>query len=116
MKVPEYCGSLETTQILKNSFELIFAIDEVIVGGCKEKVTIPQIKTLTEMDSHEEKINEIELQKKMGKLSGISSANYSGGGCGYSGGSSYSKEPTVQKSEPFDFFFPIFFLNFLDLK
>ena len=59
MKVPEYCGSLETSQILKNSFELIFAIDEVIVGGCKEKVTIPQIKTLTEMDSHEERIHEI---------------------------------------------------------
>jgi hypothetical protein len=44
----------------------MFALDEVIVAGQKEKVTLSQIKTLTEMDSHEERIHEIvERVRKM---------------------------------------------------
>ena len=34
-------------------------MDEVISAGQKEKVTVSRIKTLTEMDSHEEKIHDI---------------------------------------------------------
>jgi hypothetical protein len=57
--VPEYCGRLEEEQVADRAFELIFAFDEVIAVGYKEKVTLQQIKTFLEMDSQEEKIHEM---------------------------------------------------------
>lgn len=58
-QVPTYCGSTDERSILKNAFELVFALDEVISAGHKEKVSVSRIKTLTDMDSHEEKIHDI---------------------------------------------------------
>ena len=58
--VPEYCGGIvEEKIVLRNSFELIFAFDEAVSRGQKEKVTVAQIKTYTEMDSQEERIHEM---------------------------------------------------------
>lgn len=57
--MPEYCGRLEEEQVADRAFELIFAFDEVIAVGYKEKVTLQQIKTFLEMDSQEEKIHEM---------------------------------------------------------
>jgi hypothetical protein len=57
--VPEYCGRLDEEQVTDKAFELIFAFDEVIAVGYKEKVTLQQIKTFLEMDSQEEKIHEM---------------------------------------------------------
>jgi len=58
--VPEYCGSaLSEKGIVENGFELIFAFDEVVSLGYKESVTLDQIRTFTELDSHEEKIHEM---------------------------------------------------------
>ena len=58
-QVPIYCLSLEEKFIQKYAFELVFALDEVISAGHKEKVSVSRIKVLTDMDSHEEKIHEI---------------------------------------------------------
>ncbi|XP_062499674.1 coatomer subunit delta-like [Corticium candelabrum] len=54
--VPEYCSSLEESEVCQNAFELIFAFDEVIALGYRENVNLAQIRTYTEMDSHEEKM------------------------------------------------------------
>ena len=55
--IPEYCHGHEEELIVHNAYELIFAMDEVIGhGGYKENVTLQQIKTFTEMDSHEREI------------------------------------------------------------
>jgi hypothetical protein len=59
LKVPEYSKSLDEVSICKHAFELVFAFDEVIALGYREKVTLQQVKTFTEMDSQEEKIHEM---------------------------------------------------------
>ena len=57
--MPDYCGTLDERNIQEHTFDILFAFDEVIAAGYKEKVTLQQIKTFTEMDSHEERIHEI---------------------------------------------------------
>jgi coatomer subunit delta len=54
--IPEYCRILDEDEVLKNAFTLVFAFDEVIAGGYREKVTVQQIKTFMEMDSQQEKL------------------------------------------------------------
>lgn len=117
--VPIYCISLEEKYIKKFAFELIFALDEVISAGHKEKVSVSRIKTLTEMDSHEEKIHdivernqqrnanetakqkmkEIQSQKKLGAKMGGMGYN---SGMGSGSGSGYKTTPSAipQRSEP----------------
>eukprot|EP00164_Ancoracysta_twista_P001848 GFYU01002429.1.p1 GENE.GFYU01002429.1~~GFYU01002429.1.p1 ORF type:complete len:528 (+),score=114.23 GFYU01002429.1:155-1738(+) len=63
--VPEYCSSMDEHGVEQNAFELIFACDEVISLGYKENVSLHQIKTFTEMDSHEEKLHQMIMQSKM---------------------------------------------------
>ena len=55
-QIPEYCKSMEETDIADQAFPLIFAFDEVVALGYRESVNLAQIRTFTEMDSHEEKI------------------------------------------------------------
>lgn len=57
--VPEYCRVLDEEEVASKAFELVFAFDEVIAVGYREKVTLQQINTFMEMDSHEEKIHEM---------------------------------------------------------
>ncbi|XP_032833020.2 coatomer subunit delta [Petromyzon marinus] len=54
--VPEYCKVLEESEIAERCFELIFAFDEIVALGYRENVNLAQIRTFTEMDSHEEKV------------------------------------------------------------
>jgi len=54
--VPEYCKVLDENDILENSFELIFAFDEIVALGYRENVNLAQIRTFIEMDSHEERV------------------------------------------------------------
>ncbi|ESO83359.1 hypothetical protein LOTGIDRAFT_236678 [Lottia gigantea] len=54
--IPEYCRNMEETDIIDQSFQLIFAFDEIVALGYRENVNLAQIRTFTEMDSHEEKV------------------------------------------------------------
>ncbi|GJQ77792.1 copd [Trypoxylus dichotomus] len=54
--IPEYCRSLEESEIAENAFNLIFAFDEIVALGYRESVNLSQIRTFVEMDSHEEKV------------------------------------------------------------
>ena len=47
---------IDETDIQEHAFELIFAFDEVVALGYRESVNLAQIRTFTEMDSHEEKV------------------------------------------------------------
>eukprot|EP00397_Hematodinium_sp_SG-2012_P016405 GEMP01016736.1.p1 GENE.GEMP01016736.1~~GEMP01016736.1.p1 ORF type:complete len:540 (+),score=129.09 GEMP01016736.1:179-1798(+) len=101
--VQETCGGKITEElVVSKAFDLIFAFDEVVSFGYRENVTMAQITSYIEMDSHEEKLarmielgklnaaNEAakkragELKKmKMGtgkEMAGIGSAAFSGGG------------------------------------
>ncbi|XP_780010.1 coatomer subunit delta [Strongylocentrotus purpuratus] len=67
--IPEYCRAMEESEILDHSFELIFAFDEIVALGYRESVNLAQIRTFTEMDSHEEKVYQAvrESQEKEAK-------------------------------------------------
>ncbi|EDO33668.1 predicted protein [Nematostella vectensis] len=54
--IPEYCRAMEESEIGEHAFELIFAFDEIVALGYRENVNLAQIRTFTEMDSHEEKV------------------------------------------------------------
>jgi len=54
--VPEYGRSCEESAILDNSFQIIFAFDEIVALGYRESVNLAQINTFIQMDSHEEKV------------------------------------------------------------
>lgn len=53
-KVPEFCYTLEEGEIIKNAFDIIFAFDEALAMGYKERVTMQQIKHFMAMESHDE--------------------------------------------------------------
>lgn len=57
-QIPEYCTTLDEQDILDKAFDLIFAFDEIVALGYRENVNLAQIRTFTEMDSHEEKVYE----------------------------------------------------------
>jgi hypothetical protein len=56
---------LDEDSIQRYSFDLLMAFDEVISFGHKEHVTLQQVKTYTEMDSHEEKLHKMIIQSKI---------------------------------------------------
>jgi len=59
--IPEYAGGINELAINRNKFELIFAFDEVVTGGC----TSPQdVRTCTDMDSHEERVQQMVTKSK----------------------------------------------------
>jgi hypothetical protein len=57
--VTSTCKTLDEREILKNAYELLSAFDELVTLGYRENLTIGQIKTFLEMESHEERIQEI---------------------------------------------------------
>ncbi|KAF2442902.1 hypothetical protein P171DRAFT_416146 [Karstenula rhodostoma CBS 690.94] len=62
--VSSICKSLDEREILKNAFELLGAFDEIVTLGYRENLTLSQIKTFLEMESHEERIQEIIARNK----------------------------------------------------
>nr|XP_023026547.1 coatomer subunit delta [Leptinotarsa decemlineata] len=110
--IPEYCRSLEESEIAENAFSLIFAFDEIVALGYRESVNLSQIRTFVEMDSHEEKVYQAvrqtqereakikmrekakELQRqRMEAKKGTKSSSTNSGGFGNSG--SYTPTPFV---------------------
>lgn len=64
--VPDVAGGVTEERVSDKCFELVFAFDEVLTtGGYRESVTLQQIKTNMEMDSHEEKLALMIKQSKM---------------------------------------------------
>ena len=61
--VPEYCRSMDESEIVENAFQIIFAFDEIVALGYRESVNLAQIRTFVEMDSHEEKVRITELKQ-----------------------------------------------------
>lgn len=58
--------NVEEKEIFDNAFEILSSFDEIINNGYKENLTMAQVQTFLEMDSHEEKIQEIiERNKEM---------------------------------------------------
>ena len=57
--VSDLCRSAEQREILKNAFELLSAFDEIVSLGYREQVNLMQVRNVLEMESHEEKIQEI---------------------------------------------------------
>ena len=53
--VPLYCCNTEGTDIVDNAFQILFAFDEIVALGYRERVNLAQIRTFMEMDSQEEK-------------------------------------------------------------
>lgn len=51
--------TVDEKEVLENAFEMLSAFDEIVTLGYKEKLTLLQVQTFLEMDSHEEKIQEI---------------------------------------------------------
>ena len=41
-----------------HAFELLSAFDEIVALGYKENVNLAQIRTYTEMDSHDERVHD----------------------------------------------------------
>jgi len=54
--IAEYVEGYTEANIKTAAFDLIFAFDEVLALGYKENITLQQVKTFMEMDSHEERL------------------------------------------------------------
>ena len=57
--VSDMCRSADQREILKNSFDILEAFDEIVSLGYRESVNLMQVRNILEMESHEEKIQEI---------------------------------------------------------
>lgn len=62
--VTSICKKLDEREILRNAFELLSAFDELVTLGYRENLSLSQIKTFLEMESHEERIQEIIARNK----------------------------------------------------
>ena len=52
-------ADLSEQEIARNAFELLSAFDEIVCLGYRENLTLPQVRSILDMESHEEKIQEI---------------------------------------------------------
>lgn len=58
------CKTLDEREISRHAFELLSAFDEVVSLGYRENLSLQQIRTFIEMESHEERIQEIISRNK----------------------------------------------------
>lgn len=57
--VSSVCRSLDEREISRHAFELLSAFDEIVTLGYRENLSLSQVKTFLEMESHEERIQMI---------------------------------------------------------
>lgn len=57
--VSDICRSVDEKEISRQAFELLGAFDEIVSLGWREQINLMQVKNNLEMESHEEKIQEI---------------------------------------------------------
>lgn len=57
-------GGVGEGEILRNAFELLSSFDEVVSLGYREKVGMTEVRAAMEMESHEERIQEIIARNK----------------------------------------------------
>jgi hypothetical protein len=57
--VSDICRTADEREIQKQSFELLGAFDEIVSMGYREQVNLIQVRSILEMESHEEKIQDI---------------------------------------------------------
>ncbi|KAJ7595944.1 hypothetical protein C8J56DRAFT_392150 [Mycena floridula] len=62
--VSDMCRTADEREILTKSFEILGAFDEVVSMGYRENVNLMQVRNVLEMESHEEKIQEIIARNK----------------------------------------------------
>lgn len=118
--IPEYCKSMEETEIIDQSFPLIFAFDEIVALGYRENVNLAQIRTFTQMDSHEEKVyqavretqireakenmkkkaKELQQQRRDASKGGRKTGAGFGGGFGSSSMGGRQDSPVIETSNP----------------
>ncbi|THU98616.1 hypothetical protein K435DRAFT_838034 [Dendrothele bispora CBS 962.96] len=117
--VSDMCRSADEREILNKTFEILGAFDEIVSLGYREQVNLMQVRSVLEMESHEEKIQEIiarnkeaeakeELKRRAKQLEmqrreqQRRAAGSSGGGGGYLGGgvSGYSPVPRFDSPDP----------------
>lgn len=63
--VKEKCTTIDEKEASDKSFELMFAFDEIISMGYRDNLSIEQVNTVLEMDSHEENLQKLILQNKI---------------------------------------------------
>ncbi|KAF5391026.1 hypothetical protein D9757_003937 [Collybiopsis confluens] len=117
--VSDMCRSADEREILSKSFEILGAFDEVVSMGYREQVNLMQVRSVLEMESHEEKIQDIiarnkeaeakeELKRRAKQLEmqrreqQRRAAGSGGGGTSYLGGSvsGYSPVPRFDVPDP----------------
>ncbi|KLO20115.1 hypothetical protein SCHPADRAFT_863921 [Schizopora paradoxa] len=115
--VSDICRTVEEREILKHTFDLLSAVDEIVSLGYREPLNLMQVRNVLEMDSHEEKIQEIieknkELEAKEDMKRRVKQLEMqrreqqrragSGSGGGYSGSGigSYSPVPRFEAPSP----------------
>jgi len=64
-------ATLTEELVLKNAFDIVFALDECVTFGYRESVTVSQVKTFMEMDSHEERLHLMIEQSKINEAKEI---------------------------------------------
>jgi hypothetical protein len=57
--VSSVCRPTDAREVDRNAFELLSNFDEIISLGYRENVNLAQVASISEMDSHEEKIQEM---------------------------------------------------------
>ncbi|KAJ3201835.1 Coatomer subunit delta, partial [Clydaea vesicula] len=63
--VSEHCKNVDEKEVSRQAFDLLSLFDEIISLGYRENVSLSQIRTISEMESHEEKVQaEIERNKE----------------------------------------------------
>jgi len=111
--VTEYCPSLEEDTLRENPFDFVFAVDEVISLGYREQMSLSQVKTSMEMQSHDHRLAVLmrkeqeeeakrRMKEKQREIDATNRERGRGGMSGKSGGGFGSSSMTGGDVDPFD--------------